>query len=151
MNSNMYNMMQVASVLVLSFRSQLVRRFRKTNLLAAADLNVVIGVYFIFLLCFHAFLRYEDVRRQQQLTTLLILRIFVLLCSGAGYPSAIDYVSFRSVAGCPSFCCLLWLFCFTPLRTCGRQGGGSFWRSRNCPGKQRVPNRPGPFPGAGVC
>ena len=99
--------MQVASVLVLSFRSQLVRRFRKTNLLAAADLNVVIGVYFIFLLCFHAFLRYEDVRRQQQLATLIILRIFVLLCSGAGYPSAIDYVLFRSVAGYPSFCCLL--------------------------------------------
>ena len=70
---NIYNMMQGASVLVLSFRCQLVCRFRKTKLLilAAADLNLVVWFLFFFLCC-HSSLRYTAVRRQQLLATLLL-------------------------------------------------------------------------------
>ena len=72
-SSNIFNMMQGASVLVLSFRCQLVCRFRKTKLLilAAADLNLVVWFLFFFLCC-HSSLRYTAVRRQQLLATLLL-------------------------------------------------------------------------------
>ena len=85
-SSNIFNMMQGASVLVLSFRCQLVCRFRNTKLLisAAADLNLVIGFYL-----FSSPLRpgvYIAVRRQQQLATFCYLvSMFVLFRSVTGY------------------------------------------------------------------
>ena len=71
-----YNMMQCSPFLGLSFRCQLYCRFRETEPLAAADMNLVICYLFV-LLCFHAFSRNMAVRRHQQLATLQFWSMFV--------------------------------------------------------------------------